>query len=319
MKDFSNLNKYRFFHWAIMLYMVAAFAWWAILLNKKNTENYHLKNRLIHVDKSFSVTEIEQEYQIQKRMIIGEGLVFGISIILGLVLINRGFWSELGSNRKLNNFLLSVTHELKTPLASLKMIYNTLGNKTIADNKKVALLSIAQQETSRLERLVDNILMTAQMEQSYQYNFEKINISEFFTKRLKHFTSVHPNNNFDIDIKENIYQSVDKEALNILFDNILNNAIKYATRNPTIKIELKENGKEIILSIADHGPGINKEEKEKIFEKFYRIGNEETRETKGTGLGLFIAKEIMNAHKGSIKITDNQPSGAVFDLIFPKR
>ncbi|MDB4438908.1 hypothetical protein N9176_01535, partial [bacterium] len=93
-----------------MAYLIAAFAWWTILLTKRNTEIYELKKEYAVAQNKVSLGEVEKEYNISKKMVMGEGLVFAFSILIGLLLINRAFWSELKLNKRLNNFLLSVTH-----------------------------------------------------------------------------------------------------------------------------------------------------------------------------------------------------------------
>lgn len=300
-----------------MAYMLAAFAWWAILLNKKTTENYHLKNRILHLDKSYSVQTIQEEYDTQKKMIIGEGLVFGISILLGLYLINRGYQSEIKTNKSLNNFLLSVTHELKTPVASLNLINRTLANKSLSEDKTKKLLDSAYDESQRIESLVDNILTAAQIEHSYKYNFEQVNLTELVSSRIQKFNKPIATHNISFNEENIISAKVDREAYTSIVDNLLSNARKYSPENSNINIELTQKKKNTILQVSDNGIGITDNEKKMVLQKFYRIGNEEVRETKGTGLGLYIVQQIVRAHKGSIKIMDNDPQGTSFLISIP--
>lgn len=294
--------------------MVTAFAWWAILLNKKNEESFLLKNQLLQYDSQYSVTEIKETYDMQRRMIMGEGLVFGISIILGLFLIHRGFWSEIKSNKKLSNFLLSVTHELKTPIASLNLINRTLVDKELPSDKIKDLLNTANEESRRLESLVDNILMTAQMEQSYDYNFENINLTELIQSRISRALKINPNRTIRQDLESEVFCKVDQEAFVKMIDNLISNAIKYSQVSQPVEIQLRKSAEALTLNVIDLGQGIPNDEKKRILHKFYRIGNEETRETKGTGLGLFIVKQIVDAHKGQLKILDNKPQGSIFSV-----
>lgn len=302
-----------------MAYMLTAFAWWAILLNNKNEENYHLKNRILHIDKSFSVQDIELDYRKQKKMIIGEGLVFGISLLCGLFLINKAFWTEIKANKSRSNFLLSVTHELKTPIASLNLINKTLATKTLAPEKNKALLQAASEEGRRIESLVNNILTAAQIEQSYNYNYESINLSELIANYIQRTYKVNDINSVSHDLEENIIAKVDKEAFISVINNLISNAIKYTSDQSPVSVTLKTDNKNIILRVIDQGIGISAEEKKQVLQKFYRIGNEETRESKGTGLGLFIVKQIVNAHKGIIKIMDNTPKGTIIEVLLPKK
>ena len=102
----------------------------------------------------------------------------------------------------------------------------------------------------------------------------------------------------------------------MLINNLLDNALKYTPRDKLIMVTLTSKHKQVLLSVADQGPGIPKEEKSKIFEKFYRIGNESTRTAKGSGLGLFLCKKIAEDHNAEIKVTDNQPQGSTFTVEF---
>ena len=100
--------------------------------------------------------------------------------------------------------------------------------------------------------------------------------------------------------------------------NLIENAIKYSSAGGSVDISLQENGNDIILQVKDEGYGIPDSEKKKVFEKFYRVGNEDTRKTKGTGLGLFIVSRFVEIYKGKIDLLDNTPKGTVFSLSFPK-
>jgi K+-sensing histidine kinase KdpD len=105
--------------------------------------------------------------------------------------------------------------------------------------------------------------------------------------------------------------------LQILVNNLLENAMKYSPKDGTIQCRLLKDQRKIILSVIDEGKGIPDVEKKKIFEKFYRIGNEETRTAKGTGIGLYLCSKIAEDHNADIRVTDNHPSGANFSIRFP--
>ncbi len=297
--------------------MLTAFAWWAILLNKKNEQNYHLKNRILHIDKSYSVQDIELEYRKQQKMIIGEGLVFGISLLCGLFLINKAFWTEIKANKSRSNFLLSVTHELKTPIASLNLINKTLATKNLPPEKNKALLKAAGEEGRRIESLVNNILTAAQIEQSYNYNYETTNLSELIAKYIQRTYKLNNISRVDYDLSENINAKVDHEAFVSLLNNLISNAIKYAPDESPIIVSLRESNNNVVLRVIDQGIGISDIEKKQVLQKFYRIGNEETRESKGTGLGLFIVQQIVSAHKGTIKLMNNAPTGTIIEVRIP--
>ncbi|MBT8231351.1 MAG: two-component sensor histidine kinase [Saprospiraceae bacterium] len=314
----KKINKYRIFHLIVMTYLVAAFSWWAILLSKKNSEIYNLKKEYLVENNIQSLEDIENEYESSKIMVLGEGLVFAISIIIGLVLIYRAVWAELKLNSRLNNFLLSVTHELKTPITSLNLINRTLANKELDKEQSLSLLNTSYEESLRLESLVNNILTAAQMESAYQFNFESINFSDLVKVRADRIAKIFPHIDMELDLlKTKQMIKGDKEALTKLIDNIIDNAVKYSGDSNQIQISTVIENNQMILSISDFGEGIKDEEKKKILNKFYRVGDENIRQTKGTGLGLFIVKEIAEAHKASLDILDNKPSGTEIKIGFP--
>lgn len=309
-------NRYIILHLVVMVYLIAAFTWWAILLYNKNEENYILQQRLANTTEHVN-SKVTEKYHKQKRMILSEGLFFGISILIGLVLINRSFRKEVQLNQALNDFLLSVTHELKTPIASIKLVNKTLATKDLSADKKEQLLRTGQEESQRLESLVNNILTAAKIENSYVFNFENTSIDSFVKEKVDRYAKLFPDRNFIYQPKNNIVASVDKEAFAKAIDNLISNAIKYSPKDSQITIDVKEEDKSVSIAIIDNGQGIIPSERQKIWEKFYRVGSEETRETKGTGLGLWIAQQVISAHKGTIHYSSNEPKGSIFRITIP--
>ena len=300
-----------------MVYLIAAFSWWTILLLQKNNEVYELKTELMSQLEGPISEELHADFKKAQIMIIGEGLVFALSILVSLILINRAFWTEIKANKKLNNFLLSVTHELKTPIASVKLITDTLLGKKLEEAQQKELLSASKDETSRLESLVNNILTVTQMEADYHYNFEAVDLVSVAKSRVMRFQKLHDKFSIEESYSEdNITINADHESIIKLIDNLIDNAIKYSGEGDRMKVEIKQSNGLITLSVADFGIGINEKDRKKIFEKFYRIGDENMRSSKGTGLGLFIVSEICKAHKARLILENNKPQGSIFKVIF---
>jgi len=307
-------RQFRIFQFVLMTYLVAAFSWWTILLYQKNREVFNLK--MAYADQTEKEL-LQKEYQRSQRMIIGEGLVFAISILISLLLINRTFWTEIKANKKLNNFLLSVTHELKTPIASLRLIFKTLGKSQIPEDKKQDLLDTAGDETLRLESLVNNILTVTQMDNNYIYNYEQLDLESLVSERGNRFARIYPDFQFDQNTGSDEFRlRIDRESIVKLLDNLIDNAIKYSGDRKYIGIDLTRDAHSIRLSVRDQGIGIADNEKKHVTEKFYRVGDEDTRISKGTGLGLFIVNEICKAHNARLSIEDNLPQGTIFTINF---
>jgi signal transduction histidine kinase len=128
----------------------------------------------------------------------------------------------------------------------------------------------------------------------------------------------YPKADFQFEKKDDIpIIQAEKLGMTSVTLNLLENAVKYSSESPKITVDLRHQDHKILLDIADNGIGISDKDKKRIFEKFYRVGNEDTRTTKGTGLGLFIVQQIVKAHEGKISVEDNEPKGTKFKIELP--
>ncbi len=304
-----------------------ALLWWAILLHRKNNEVFVLKADLLKeqymtkagiaqmdVTTLSEYTELKSDYNRQMLMILGEAAVFGITLIMGIYFINRAFVRELSTAEKQKNFLLSITHELKSPLASINLILSTFIKRKLSDEKIKELSQDGLNESVRLEELFNKILIATRLDKAYPFNFEETDLSNTVYKVAQSFKKKHPDVVMEIDIQADVIKEVDRESMVSVVKNLLENAYKYSTEKKHINISLKQEMNNIYLNVGDNGIGISKNEKSKIFDQFYRVGNEDTRESKGTGLGLYIVNQIITAHSGKIKIMDNPGGGSKFQI-----
>ncbi len=307
--------------------MLMALLWWAILLHRKNNEVFVLKADLLkeqYMTKAgiaqMDVTtlpeyqELKSNYNRQMYMILGEAAVFGITLILGIYFINRAFVRELSAAEKQKNFLLSITHELKSPLASINLILSTFIKRELPNDKIKELSQDGLNESVRLEELFNKILIATRLDKAYPFNFEETDLSNTVYKVVHSFEKRHPDVSLDSDIQTDIIKEVDRESIVSVVKNLLENAYKYSAGDKHISVLLKEEEGQVILEVGDNGIGIAKNERSKIFDQFYRVGNEDTRESKGTGLGLYIVHQIVTAHNGKIKIEDNPGGGTKFQI-----
>lgn len=253
-------------------------------------------------------------------MISSEGAVFIFLLLLGGYQIRKTLKKETALAQQQKNFLLSVTHELKSPIASTKLQLQTLQKHELDREKQKEIISNAISDTDRLNNLVENILLAAKIENSiFSLHKENYNLSKYITEGINQtIKSFNYLQKIMLSIEPNIQMSIDRTSFPSIILNLLENAVKYSPENSTITIGLKKNNSEIILSVSDEGVGISDEEKKNIFQKFYRVGNEEVRKTKGTGLGLFIVKYLVEQHNGSITVKDNTPKGSVFEVTFSR-
>lgn len=328
----QNNIRLRLLSYLVIAYMMMAFAWWSVLLFTKNRDAFYAKSdflRLVMVAqgeiktneeyyRSKAYQELEQHYQRQEWMILGEATVFVFSLVVGIWLINRGYNKEVVAAKQRRNFLLSITHELKSPIASIKLVLETLLKRALQREQQEKLMNTALYETDRLHMLVEDLLLSAKLETSYQPYLELLNLSELLQDLLHKLQIKYPAAAFHY--KEKVDNSIikgDKSGLTSVALNLLENAVKYSPDNQQIDVRLEQQNGSIRFEVADQGIGIPDKEKPQIFEKFYRVGSEETRKTKGTGLGLYIVEQIVKAHHGEIEVLDNEPQGTVFRIELP--
>jgi len=186
-------------------YMLIALTWWTMLLNKKSKSEYLLKKELLELqsaqglpDFKASITEIENEFNRQKTMILGEGFAFGVMLIIGIILIFRSFKKELHLAEKENNFLLSITHELKSPIAAVQLILETFKKRTLAPALKDELTDNAIGETKRLNALVGNLLYANKLNHGQSFIKESTNVSALIKAIVEQFRKIHSDFNFDL-------------------------------------------------------------------------------------------------------------------------
>jgi len=219
------------------------------------------------------------------------------------------------------NFMLAVTHELKTPIAVTKLSLETLKRHKLDDEKKDEIITNAINETDRLNSLCNNILLSAQLESGgYKMSMHDFDFTQMSLSAVNEFKKRYANRTFDFEVPSQIFYHGEEFLLRLVINNMLENAVKYTPANKPISVSIEQNDikKSLIFKVADLGHGIPENEKEKVFEKFYRIGDEMKRLTKGTGLGLFLSKKIVEDHKGYMKVENNIPMGSVFIVRLPK-
>ncbi len=251
-------------------------------------------------------------------MIIGEGSIFLILLAIGFWQIKRTLTRELKLAQMEKTFLLSVTHELKTPIAAVKLFLETLKSRKLEPDQERKIVEDALKENKRIEQLSENILLATKLDQTKKFEFtENVEISTIALQTAKRFQSYWPDRSIITKVEDNLCIPGDVQMIQTVLSNLVENAIKYSKPDEAIEIHLSKLNDTISLTVADQGMGIPADERQRVFTKFYRIGNENTRKTKGTGLGLYIIKNIVKLHGGSIEIVANNPKGSRFNVYFP--
>ena len=308
-------------YWFLLIYIVAALVWWFIELNNQNKQMYDYQLTLLKKDdpdylqKSAQITDSSKRKTAQY---IGEGATFLLLILFCAVFVYRAVKRQIKLSLQQQNFMMAVTHELKTPVTIVRLNLETMQKRLLDEDTKKQLLEKTIEETDRRNHLTHNILVTSQLESgSYILSKSEIDFSELVTKAVIDFQKRFPGRTIKEYITADVLAEGEYNLLEMVVSNLMENATKYTPAASDISVTLKKNNGHIILHVADFGAGINDDEKKKIFEKFYRSGNENTRLAKGTGLGLYLCLKIVKDHKGKIAVTDNIPAGSIFTITMP--
>jgi two-component system, OmpR family, phosphate regulon sensor histidine kinase PhoR len=290
------------FFYVLAAYVVLQFIWWG----------FHL------IQLSQELADSQDQSQRRVMMIVGEGSVFFLILLFGLWKVRASIQKDIALSQRQNNFLLSVTHELKTPLASNKLYLQTLlKRRELPQDKQEELLNSALLENKRLEGMIENILTAARLESHNMIvNKEAMNLSERLTKIVQQWSKERAE--VKLGIQPDIQAKIDPMILEVVVLNLLENAIKYSPKNSDCAIEvgLEKQESNIILSVKDQGVGVPESYRRSIFEKFFRVGSEETRSQKGSGLGLYIVAQLLSMHDATIECLPNSPKGAHFKITF---
>lgn len=284
----SNRKNPRLLLILLTIYVFAQFLWWMFLLIRYNPS--------------------------KKWMVLGEGSVFLLLLGWGIYTIYKTIRHEIELARMQKNFLLSVTHELKTPVAAGKLFLQTLLKRDFEKEKQQELLNKAVAENDRLTALIDKVLLATTLDNHEVPIFKtQLRLSELCAEVCQNISeSIGNQHNWNISIEPNLELRGDSEAIRSVCQNLLENAIKYSPKNSLISVLLEQKNNFIHFSVSDEGSGIAKVDLPYIFNKFYRSGNEDTRSTKGTGLGLFIVKHLTGLHGGTVRVEPASSGGSKF-------
>lgn len=308
-------------YWVFLLYIIVALVFWFIELNNQNRQmnNYKL-SELSSDDASYAKkkSSILSEQQRKTAQYISEGATFLALIILGAVFMYRAVRRQFAIQRQQENLMMAITHELKTPIAVGMLNLETLQKHHLEEQKKQRLIEMTLQEMNRLNSLASNILVSAQLEAGKRSDKEELNFSDLVKSCISDFKRRFAERKWEVMIDEETEVHGDALLLQILVNNLLENAVKYSPPQTSIKCTLTQDQTHITLCVADEGPGIPVSERKKVVQKFYRIGNEETRSAKGTGLGLYLCKKIADDHGATIKIDQHSPHGTKIIVKFNK-
>lgn len=313
-------------HLLLLTYIIAALLFWGFSLQKQSLRIYEQERLTLagRVDSSAQpllyaskLSQLQQKRDKRTKQYLGEGSTFLAVILIGAAVVYSSFRRSIRLSRQQNNFMLSVTHELKSPIAAVKLSLQTMQKHRLSPEQQQQLLDRCVAESNRLNDLCNNMLIASQMEgRQYVPAREELDFSELVENSVDDYATRHPKR-FAEDIQPGIRINGDQVLLQMAVNNLLENAIKYTPPGTPVQVSLERRSNEAVLQVSDQGNGIPDTEKDKVFNKFYRVGNEGTRRTKGTGLGLYLTRRIVRQHQGRIAVKDNTPQGSVFEISLP--
>lgn len=234
-----------------------------------------------------------------------QGIVLMLPVILGATVIFV-YWTKTRALDKMRYDLITgVSHELLTPIASLRLYIETMMLRTIETQKQTEFLGLMLEDTDRLSKTISKLLISSRLEDhKVRYHFEKTDLGHFVKKHIAENAHMLKDLKIELDLDENCYCLVDEDSFNTILKNLFENAIRYSGGAPAVNLTVGREGSKILFSLSDSGEGLAKKDRKRIFKMFYRARQKK----EGTGLGLYIVKQCVKAHRGKVWAEQN-PTG----------
>jgi len=251
--------------------------------------------------------------------------VLGLILLIGLsfttAVIFRNLNVQIRLTKLYDNFIGNVTHELKSPLSSIQLHLETLKTRKVPTDKQDEFINLMMKDAHRLRNLIDSILGLLAVEQKrFLHDHEVCDAGTTLKQLINDSTEQFrlTSGECNIEIKSTSEIVIDKNSMKIVFDNLVDNAIKYSVNDVKINIKVSSNTKKVTIDFTDNGIGLPHKEQKKIFNKFHRIYNPDIPSVKGTGLGLYWVKEIIRNHGGKISVySEGTGKGSRFTIELP--
>ncbi|WP_158736606.1 two-component system histidine kinase PnpS [Alteribacillus sp. YIM 98480] len=286
--------------------------------------------KLIQLIQQIFLTEVKVRSQVQlnTRLNVSHYDVYGAPIVgekdrlRGIVLVLHDITELKKLEQIRKDFVANVSHELKTPVTSLKGFTETLLDGAMEDERaRKQFLDIIWKESDRLQDLISDLLELSKIEKEYfELNWQKVNVTESVEEVVELLRPKAKNKKLDllVDVPDDIYMEGDTSRFKQIIINLVTNAIVYTPEEGSIHVYVKKEEESVVVSVKDTGIGISEEELPRIFERFYRVNKDRSRNSGGTGLGLAIVKHLVEAHHASINVYSEKNKGTTFIIRFPE-
>ena len=258
------------------------------------------------------------------RMVAFEGPFFVLVVLTGLYIIGKSLRLERELKRRQQNFLSAITHEFKTPLSTLRLLVETALMRSLPPEKQRDYLARMEGELTRLESTSEQVLAAARLEQSRSAPLleplELNSVVQGVVGRLRAGLEARGARLNVVYSLEPLPVSLDSSAFAVVLNNLLDNAVKYSPgAEKRVTVRLEQSRDLVLIHVEDLGVGIAEGERQRVFDRFYRVGSEMTRRSTGVGLGLYLVRSITEAMNGWVRLEANTPQGTRFTVVLPRR
>lgn len=258
----------------------------------------------------------------QQWVLLTLGIVCFTLILIGVVLYLVLTIKEVRLNQRQANFIDAVTHELKSPIASIKLYLQTLDMREVSQEQQREFHRFMLEDVQRLDSLIDDLLEVARLDHRPSENVVDINLNSLLQQVVEVILRRYSLSESSIRIESQpAWITARTQDLELVLINLLDNAIKYGGEPKQVLIQVQPRGAtKFVIRVSDNGPGVPFDQRRKIFQRFVRGGSELERSTHGTGLGLFLVRELVSRMRGRISVHSRGPlPGATFELELPGR
>lgn len=301
----------------VALYILLQSCWWMWLLLKNNERILLLRQQLLDAGITPDPSVHVERHAL--LMVVGEGSVFLLLVLIALWILFRILRRELALAQQQRNFVMASSHELRTPIAALKLHLQTLQRSGLPADTQQHLIASAQSDLGRLNALAEQVLLAMQLEdRAAPRHVEQVDLAlaahHLITEAQGTYAAHHQVRSV---IGDDLTIYTDMVAFRSILANLLENACKYSPKGSEVGVELARSNHLVVLRVSDQGPGIDEADRQRMFNRFFRGGSEATRNTKGTGLGLFIVRRLLQRLGGGIEYRRASPTGSIFIATIP--
>lgn len=248
------------------------------------------------------IANLQVHHRRKVIQVFGEGALLMILIFISMAMLYYMVLVEGRVRRSMENFLSTVTHELKTPIAGMKALLQTLSARSIPEEKRKHFLEMGLRESARLQHLVDNVLVANRLNRKrMQINVQAVDLLPLLHKEVESRRQLFATaRELTLSCDDGVVVAADPEALGIVIENILDNALKYSAQEPRVEVVVERSGGDVSISVVDNGIGMDDDDMTHIFDRFHRATQNGIKAVKGSGLGLYIARNLARAIGGDL-------------------